>query len=74
MITTYASVAEAVSFAIPSEIYGQEVGVAVVAKEGKNITAKDIMDYVASKTAKFKVPKRVSDLLKTSWLSGTMLI
>ena len=74
VITTYASVAEAVSFAIPSEMYGQEVGVVVVPKEGKNITEKDIMDYVASKTAKFKVPKRVSDLLKTSWLSGTMLI
>lgn len=62
VIATHPSVAEAVSFAIPSEMYGQEVGVAVVAKEGKNITQKDITDYVARKTAKFKVPKRVSVL------------
>ena len=54
------AVAEAVSFAIPSEIYGQEVGVAVVPKEGKNLSEKEIMDFVATKTAKFKVPKRVS--------------
>lgn len=59
VIATHPAVAEAVSFAIPSEMYGQEVGVAVVAKGGKNITEKDITDYVASKLAKFKVPKRV---------------
>jgi oxalate---CoA ligase len=62
VIATNPSVAEAVSFAIPSEMYGQEVGVAVVAKDGKNITEKQITDYVASKTANFKVPKRVSQL------------
>lgn len=60
VITSNPSVAEAVSFAIPSEMYGQEVGVVVVAKEGRNIGEKEIMDFVASKTAKFKVPKRVS--------------
>jgi len=60
VIATYPAVAEAVSFAIPSEMYGQEVGVAVVAKDGKNVTEKDIIEYVASKTANFKVPKRVS--------------
>ena len=63
VIATYPAVSEAVSFAIPSEMYGQEVGVAVVAKEGKSIKEKDISDYVASKTAKFKVPKRVSQAL-----------
>lgn len=60
VIATNQSVAEAVSFAIPSEMYGQEVGVAVVLKEGKNLSEKDIMDFVAGKTAKFKVPRRVS--------------
>ena len=63
VIAAHPAVAEAVSFAIPSEMYGQEVGVAVVPKEGKSITEKDITDYVASKTAKFKVPKRVRRLL-----------
>lgn len=60
VIATMPSIGEAVSFAVPSEMYGQEVGVAVVVKEGKNISEKDVMDFVAIKTAKFKVPKRVS--------------
>jgi oxalate---CoA ligase len=59
VVTSHPNVGEAVSFAIPSELYGQEVGVAVVAKPGKNVSERDIIDFVASKTAKFKVPKRV---------------
>ena len=59
LIATLPSVAEAVSFAIPSEMYGQEVGVAVVAKDGKNLSEKDITDFVAGRTAEFKLPKRV---------------
>lgn len=59
VIGTHPSVAEVVSFAIPSEMYGQEVGVAVVVKDGRSLSEKDIMDFVASKTAKFKVPQRV---------------
>ncbi|KAF7508316.1 hypothetical protein GJ744_009461 [Endocarpon pusillum] len=59
LLVTFPPVAEAVSFAVPSEMYGQEVGVVVVAKEGKQLSEKDIIDFVSSKTAKFKVPKRV---------------
>jgi oxalate---CoA ligase len=64
VIATNPSVAEAVSFAIPSEMYGQEIGVAVVAKEGENLSEKDVMEFVASKTAPFKVPKRVRGCLR----------
>ena len=60
MITSHPAVAEAVSFAIPSEMYGQEIGVAVVPRVGKSIGERDIKDFVAGKTAEFKVPKRVS--------------
>lgn len=60
VIATHPGVSEAVSFAIPSELYGQEVGVAVVPKPGKSVTEEEITDYVASKTAKFKTPSRVS--------------
>ena len=63
VIATMPAVGEAVSFAIPSEMYGQEVGVAVVAKDGKNVNEKDVKDFVASKTAKFKVPTRVSHFM-----------
>ena len=59
VIAQHPAVAEAVSFAIPSEMYGQEVGVVAVAKDGRTVNEKSIIDFVASKTAKFKVPKRV---------------
>lgn len=60
VIATHAAVSEAVSFAIPSELYGQEVGVAVVPKPGKQVTEEEITAYVGGKTASFKKPSRVS--------------
>lgn len=60
IISTSPDISEAVSFAIPSELYGQEVGVAVVPKPGKNVTEDSVTQYVARKTAKFKIPSRVS--------------
>lgn len=71
VIATSPDVSEAVAFAIPSELYGQEVGVAVVPKPGTNVTEQSITDYVASKTAKFKKPSRVS--LNCQSLTKTML-
>lgn len=53
-------IGEAVCFAIPSELYGQEVGVAIVSKPGKMVTELEIIQFVASRTAKFKQPSRVS--------------
>lgn len=56
------AVAEAVAFAIDDEMYGQDVGLAVVIKEGKGISEDDLRSYIVSKVAKFKVPKRVRNL------------
>ncbi|KAK5212431.1 hypothetical protein LTR41_001377 [Exophiala xenobiotica] len=52
-------VSEAVCFAIPSELYGQEVGVAIVPKTGRNVTEEGITEFVGSRTAHFKKPSRV---------------
>ncbi len=54
------SVAEAVSFAIADEMYGQEVGLAVVLKEGKKMSEDELRKWVGERVAKFKVPKKVS--------------
>ena len=51
------------SFAIPDEMYGQEVAVAVVPKAGQKITEEELKKWVADKLAKFKVPKKVCLLL-----------
>lgn len=53
------SVAEAVSFAIADEMYGQDIGLAVVLKDGKKMTQDELRKWVATKVAKFKIPKKV---------------
>ncbi|KAI8143464.1 hypothetical protein BJV82DRAFT_514917 [Fennellomyces sp. T-0311] len=55
-------VAEAVSFAVPDPIYGQEVHAAVVLKnKNDNHTAveRELQAFCQTKLAKFKIPKRI---------------
>ncbi|KAK0514655.1 hypothetical protein JMJ35_003272 [Cladonia borealis] len=53
------SVAEAVSFAIADEMYGQDIGLALVLKDGAKATPEDLRKWIATKVAKFKVPKQI---------------
>lgn len=55
-ISTHPKVAEAVSFAVDSELYGQEVAAAVVVKEGQTVSIEELKAYVSEKLSKFKVP------------------
>jgi acyl-CoA synthetase (AMP-forming)/AMP-acid ligase II len=57
-IASHPAVAEAVSFAIENEMYGQIVGAAVVAKEGKTVSEKELRGWVEGKLARFKVPEK----------------
>jgi oxalate---CoA ligase len=59
VIAQHSAVAEAVSFAIPDEMYGQEVGIAVVLKEGKELGEEELREWIMGKVAKFKVPKKI---------------
>ncbi|KAJ1812332.1 hypothetical protein LPJ75_003701 [Coemansia sp. RSA 2598] len=52
-------VAEAVSFAVTDEMYGQEVNAAVVPKTGASVTEEQVKKFMEDAVAKFKVPKRV---------------
>ncbi|RAK72369.1 acyl--CoA ligase [Aspergillus fijiensis CBS 313.89] len=53
-------VAEAVCFAIPDEgHYGEEIGAAVVVKNGASATEAELKAWVESKLAKFKTPKKI---------------
>ncbi|KAF2155577.1 acetyl-CoA synthetase-like protein [Myriangium duriaei CBS 260.36] len=52
-------VSEAVSFAIADEMYGQEVGLAVVLKDGAKLTAAELKEWMTSRVAKFKLPKKI---------------
>jgi oxalate---CoA ligase len=65
-LARHPSVAEAVSFAIPDDVYGQDIGVAIVLKPGKTLTAEELRAWVADKLVKFKVPKKVSAPTRTT--------
>ncbi|KAI9708102.1 MAG: hypothetical protein M1820_004306 [Bogoriella megaspora] len=52
-------VAEAVAFAIEDEMYGQDIGVATVVKEGQNLEEGELREWVAQRVAKLKVPKKI---------------
>lgn len=53
------AVAQAVTFAIPHQTLGEEVGAAVVLEDGCEITAEELRSFVAEQVAPFKVPSRV---------------
>ncbi|KAL6707142.1 hypothetical protein ACN47E_004689 [Coniothyrium glycines] len=53
------AVSEAVSFAIEDEMYGQDVGLAIVVKEGQKLTAGELKAWLTDRVAKFKLPKKV---------------
>lgn len=53
------SVGEAVSFAIADEMYGQDIGIAVVLKDGKEMTEDELRKWIVAKVVKFKIPKKV---------------
>ncbi|CAK4033343.1 peroxisomal-coenzyme A synthetase [Lecanosticta acicola] len=60
VLAQHPAVAEAVSFAMPDEMLGQEVGVAIVLKEGGNgVDEEGVKAFMREKVANFKVPKRV---------------
>ncbi|PPJ56444.1 hypothetical protein CBER1_05489 [Cercospora berteroae] len=52
-------VVEAVSFAINDEAYGQDVGCAVKAAEGKDLREDDRKKWISDRIAAFKVPKTI---------------
>ncbi|KAL7270654.1 hypothetical protein RUND412_006633 [Rhizina undulata] len=58
-LSAHPAVAEAVSFAVPNEMYGQEVGAAIVLKEGENVSEEELKKWVGERLAKFKVPTRI---------------
>ncbi|KAK6084956.1 peroxisomal-coenzyme A synthetase [Seiridium cupressi] len=60
VMTRHTAVSEAVSFAIPDEMYGQDVGVAIVRKTGEKLDEEELRKWMAERVAKFKLPRKVS--------------
>ncbi|KAM0797498.1 hypothetical protein BDR22DRAFT_882167 [Usnea florida] len=53
------SVAEAVCFAMPDEMYGQDIGLVVVLKDGEKASPEELRKWIAARVAIFKVPKKI---------------
>jgi acyl-CoA synthetase (AMP-forming)/AMP-acid ligase II len=59
VIMEHPAVQQVLTFAIPHKVLGEEVGAAVVLKEGAAASEREIRDFCAQHLADFKVPKKV---------------
>ncbi|MCX8135276.1 MAG: acyl--CoA ligase [Roseococcus sp.] len=59
VLSAHPAVAQALTFAIPHAKLGEEVGAAVVLKEGAELTERELRDFAARHLADFKVPRKV---------------
>ncbi|MCU1359519.1 MAG: putative fatty-acid--CoA ligase [Ilumatobacteraceae bacterium] len=53
------SVAEAAVFGIPDERLGEEVGAAIVLREGESLTEDELRSFLGERMAKHKIPSRI---------------
>lgn len=63
LLAQHPNIAEAVSFAVDDELYGQNVAVAVVRREGALLSQEELIAWFGERAAKFKIPKKVGDPL-----------
>jgi acyl-coenzyme A synthetase/AMP-(fatty) acid ligase len=56
---THPAVAQAVTFALPHDKLGEEVAAAIVLREGRSATERELRDFVSARLADFKVPRKV---------------
>lgn len=72
VIAQHPAVSEAVSFALEDEMYGQDVGLSVVVKEGQKLSAEELKAWMAERVAKFKLPKKVCYVMIRYYLRGSL--
>jgi acyl-CoA synthetase (AMP-forming)/AMP-acid ligase II len=59
VLSAHPAVAQALTFAIPHPKLGEEVGAAIVLREGAELTEHELRDFAATRLADFKVPRKV---------------
>ena len=62
LLAQHPKIAEAVSFAVDDELYGQNVAVAIVRKEGAYLSEEELINWFGQRAAKFKIPKKVGNV------------
>jgi acyl-CoA synthetase (AMP-forming)/AMP-acid ligase II len=59
VLMDHPAIAQAVTFAMPHGKLGEDVAAAIVLREGRTATDREIRDFCASRLADFKVPRRI---------------
>ncbi len=59
VIMDHPAVAQCLTFAVPHDKLGEEVGVAIVLRDGQTVTDHALRDFAAERLAAFKVPRHV---------------
>jgi acyl-CoA synthetase (AMP-forming)/AMP-acid ligase II len=59
VLMDHPAVAQVVTFAIAHDKLGEEVGAAVVLREGARLTERELRDFASKRLADFKVPRKV---------------
>ena len=59
VLSEHPAVAQALTFSIPHAMLGEEVGAAVVLREGMDCTERELRDHAAKTLADFKVPRKI---------------
>jgi len=53
------AIAQCVTFAMPHDKLGEDVAAAVVLREGMAVSDKELQQFVATRLADFKVPRKI---------------
>ena len=59
VLMTHPAIAQAVIFAVPHDKLGEDVGAAIVLREGAEASEREIRDFAAERLAAFKVPRKI---------------
>lgn len=59
VLSEHPAVAQALTFSIPHPMLGEEIGAAVVLREGMEVSERELRDHAAKHLADFKVPRKI---------------
>lgn len=59
VLSAHPAVAQVVTFAIPHDKLGEDIGAAIVLKEGQDATEREIRDFASTRLVAFKVPRKI---------------
>ncbi len=59
VLLNHPAIAQAVTFAFPHQKLGEEIAVAVVLRDGRTLTDRELRDFAGEHLAEFKVPRKI---------------